>query len=187
MSMDLTPQIKDRISTLQNCIRKAGKEFNVDVILIASVCWQESGFDPFAVRFEPSFFRKYVDTMLREKIIKQNPYVKTGIPTEATERQLLAMSFGPMQIMGQTARERDCKEQFLTSLCSERGVYWGTKNLRHLFNLYHLSAEVISAYNAGSPIASNKDNYVQPVLSRYEILSMDEDVERMLKPEGERT
>jgi hypothetical protein len=103
--------------------------------LVCAVCEEESGkrnvatiafgiedWDPFAVRFEPGFFRKYIHPA--------NPTSPT------TEELCLSMSYGLMQVMGQTARERGFTGKFLTGLCDpETGLEYGCRQLRRCIDL----------------------------------------------------
>lgn len=74
--------------------------------LVCAVCEQESGdrnpdpvtghenWDPWAIRYEPAFYRHYIQLMLVR-----------GELRDETEARARAFSWGLMQVMGQTARE----------------------------------------------------------------------------------
>lgn len=83
----------------------------IDPTLVQAVCHHESGWNPWATRYEQGFFDRYVSEV-------RMPTVQTfGICSSVTERRLRATSFGLMQIMGQVARESGYKAVFLTQLC----------------------------------------------------------------------
>jgi hypothetical protein len=103
--------------------------------LVCAVCEEESGkrnvataafgiedWDPFSVRFEPGFMKQYIHPA--------NP------ETPTTDELCRSMSFGLMQIMGQTARERGFNGRFLTGLCDpETGLEYGCRQLRRCVDL----------------------------------------------------
>lgn len=86
-----------------------------DALMLAWVA-QESSWDPFAVRFEPAFFRRYVKPHLADPIIRR----------EAVER---ATSFGLLQLMGQTAREIGFTRPLADLWEPELNLYWCCKYL----------------------------------------------------------
>src|SRR5437899_2957568 len=85
---------------------KAG-EHGIDPALLKALCEAESSWNPWAARWEPNFFRKYVAPL----------YSASKIEGGATEAYMRAMSWGLGQVMGQTARELGFTGQFLTELC----------------------------------------------------------------------
>jgi Transglycosylase SLT domain len=131
--------------------------------LVCAVCEEESGkrntvsaygiedWDPFAVRFEPAFESRYIKP--------PNP----AMPS--TEQLCLAMSFGLMQIMGQTARERGFAGKFLTGLCDpETGLEYGCRQLRRCIDLSRGDpSSALLRWNGGSDTG-----YPSRVLSRME-------------------
>lgn len=83
---------------------------SLDPALICAIIEQESGFDPWAIRYEPAFYTRYVEPI-------------TGL--SATEAHGRAFSWGLLQCMGQTAREVGYKGPF-PQLCSpETGIVIG--------------------------------------------------------------
>src|ERR1700723_1783076 len=84
----------------------AGKwatKYGLEVALVCAVAAHESSWNPFAVRFEPAFEARYI---------------KPAVPAMPTTLELTkAMSFGLMQIMGETAIEFGFGGKFLTDLC----------------------------------------------------------------------
>ncbi len=75
--------------------------------LVCAICEQESNWNPWAVRYEPGFFARYVAPA----------YTSSPHPWTITEAQARATSWGLMQVMGQVAREYGFKGAFLTELC----------------------------------------------------------------------
>lgn len=63
----------------------------LDPALVCAVCEQESNWNPWAIRYEPGFYDRYI----------------VPLPlNSATEAHARAFSWGLMQVMGQVARER---------------------------------------------------------------------------------
>jgi len=75
---------------------------NLDPGLVCAVVEQESAWNPWAVRFEPIF---------------ETRYIRPALPSAPTTEELcLAISWGLMQVMGQTAREHGFSGKFLSEL-----------------------------------------------------------------------
>jgi len=62
----------------------------LDAALVCAVIEQESGFNPWEIRYEPDFYNEY-----------ESPQKKLT----STDAHARAFSWGLMQVMGQTARE----------------------------------------------------------------------------------
>lgn len=126
-------------------IQAAAARHGLDPLLVAAIVQTESGGNPWATRFEPGFLAHYVDAAP----------ARFGAVSVETERMGRATSFGPMQIMGQVARERGFTGIFLTELCDpETGLEYGCRHLAALRDRYISQwglDGVIAAYNAGSP------------------------------------
>jgi len=122
-------------------IRNASNDFQVDPNLIKAICLKESSWITWTVRYEPRWTYFYKHELFANSL---------GI-TPDTEKMLQSMSWGCMQIMGSVARELGYSGH-LTQLCDpELGIYYGTKKLNELFKKYQTKEEVISAYNQGEP------------------------------------
>lgn len=131
--------------------------------ILRAIAIQESAEMPWAGRYEPGFFRRYLE-----------PYSKANLPgvwpagvSEATERSWRATSWGLMQVMGEVAREYGFTAPFLSMLCvPEIGVAYGASHLKAKLNKYGNLEDALSAYNAGSPTQANRESYVRPILER---------------------
>jgi soluble lytic murein transglycosylase-like protein len=95
-------------SALVQLALAAALRHRLDPALVCAIVEQESAWNPWAVRYEPAFFLKYVAPLFA--ISKVEP------PTN-TEAYARACSWGLMQVMGQTARERGFNGKFLSELC----------------------------------------------------------------------
>jgi len=106
-------------SQLLTLARKAAATQSLDPALVCAVIEQESGWNPWAIRYEPAFFSKYVASLY------------TNNKISASEAYARGFSWGLMQVMGQVARETGFDAPFLSALCDpEQGLAVGCKVLR---------------------------------------------------------
>ena len=99
--------------------RKAAAAQSLDPALVCAVVEQESAWNPWAMRYEPLFFAKYVASLY------------TNNKISASEAYARGFSWGLMQVMGQVARETGFDALFLSALCDpEQGLAIGCKVLR---------------------------------------------------------
>lgn len=73
--------------------KSIAKGQGLDPALVCAIIEQESGWNPWAIRYEPGFFGKYVAPLY------------TNNKVSVTEAYARSFSWGPMQVMGQVARE----------------------------------------------------------------------------------
>ena len=91
----------------------------LDPVLVCSVVEQESGWNPWAIRYEPAFMAKYVAPLY------------TNNKITATEAFARSFSWGLMQTMGQVAREAGFNGSCLSQLCDpETGLTIGCQVLK---------------------------------------------------------
>jgi soluble lytic murein transglycosylase-like protein len=86
--------------------RATARAHAIPPALVCAVIEQESAWDTWAVRYEPQFYRRYIE-----------PLLKTAPPLGDTEARARAFSWGLMQVMGQVAREHGYSANSLASLC----------------------------------------------------------------------
>ncbi len=104
--------------------RKAAMSQSLDPTLVCAVVEQESGWNPWAIRYEPLFFTRYVASLY------------TNNKVSATEAYARGFSWGLMQVMGQVAREAGFDALFLSAMCDpEQGLAVGCKVLRKKFDV----------------------------------------------------
>lgn len=120
----------------------------VDPALCCAVCEQESfpQWNPWSIRYEPDFYVRYT--------------AKLNVPD--TEKTARAISWGLMQLMGETAREEGYTD-FLPKLCDpETGITRGLIHLKKM--LVRANGDVHQAlqfWNGGSNV-----NYADQVIAR---------------------
>jgi soluble lytic murein transglycosylase-like protein len=131
--------------------RRAAAAQALDPALVCAVVEQESGWNPWAMRYEPAFFAKYL----------ANLYTNNKI--SASEAYARGFSWGLMQVMGQVARETGFDAAFLSALCDpEQGLATGCKVLRRKFDVMAGDmTRALLAWNGGANPA-----YAAQVLAR---------------------
>jgi len=134
---------------IKELIHRASNIYGIDTKIIAAIIMHESSGNPYAIRFEPLFY-----LMLKQHI------KRTGEILTKTELISRAMSWGLMQVMGQTARELGFKEPYLAQLCDPwMGIFYGCKYFEKQFKRYGNHMDAIAAYNAGSVRKDNNGEY----------------------------
>jgi hypothetical protein len=156
-----------QILDLKTLIPQVAGVINLPVPLVAAVVDKESGGDPFASRYEPAFFERY---------IRKATNIKARAPCSLeTERQFQATSWGLMQVMGATARSLGFPGPFLSALCDPAAsLLWGCTLLHRLRDRYLATygwPGVVAAYNAGSPRLTTagkfeNQDYVNDIVKR---------------------
>jgi soluble lytic murein transglycosylase-like protein len=131
--------------------RRAAAAQALDPALVCAVVEQESAWNPWAMRYEPAFFTKYV----------ANLYTNNKIT--ASEAYARGFSWGLMQVMGQVARETGFDAAYLSMLCDpEQGLATGCKVLRKKFDAMAGDlTRALLAWNGGANPA-----YAAQVLAR---------------------
>ena len=96
--------------------KRIGQNKGIDPPLVCAVVEQESAWNPWAMRYEPTFMRHYVKPTLPEA-------PTTGEIARAT-------SWGLMQLMGQVALELGFPGPYFSALCDPAiGLDWGCRKL----------------------------------------------------------
>ena len=100
---------------------------NLRTDIVACVIIQESGGDPFAIRWEPAFYNAHLAGKAAHDL---SGFVPSPSPNLSTELLQRSMSFGLMQVLGDTARW--CAKStfpYLTVLCDpDKGVDAGVQS-----------------------------------------------------------
>jgi soluble lytic murein transglycosylase-like protein len=109
------------LSTLDARKQLAGKyaaKYDLLPELVCAVVEQESSWSPWAIRYEPAFYTRYV--------------MPLGLPE--TEARARSISWGLCQIMGEVARELGFVGP-MASLCDpDTGLEWGCRKLKKCFD-----------------------------------------------------
>jgi soluble lytic murein transglycosylase-like protein len=89
------------LEQLHAVARAAAVNAGIDPVLVQAVCEHESRWNPWAVRYEPAFYAKYVAPL-------------QGLTD--TERIMRSTSWGLCQVMGEVAREKGFAGTYLAEL-----------------------------------------------------------------------
>lgn len=102
-------------------VKEKAASLGIDPALACAIVEQESGGNPWAIRYEPDFYRHYVAS-------------QSLSPTEKTARSI---SWGLFQTMGQSVRDAGYKGD-LAALCDpDTGLTWGLAVLQKKLALAH--------------------------------------------------
>jgi soluble lytic murein transglycosylase-like protein len=129
----------------------AGK-YALDPALICAIVEQESGWDIWAVRYEPAFYIHYV-------------LPQRGLT--ATEAYGRAFSYGLLQLMGEVAREEGFKGPLPSLHDPEIGLDWGCTHFkRKLVSAENNVTKALLLWNGGNNTAY--PTQVQARISQYQ-------------------
>lgn len=137
---------------LQQKAREAAAAHGLDPALFCALVHHESGWKPYAARYEPNFYGKYVANI-------------QGI--SETEKTLRSTSMGLTQVMGQVAREFGFNGDYLTELFDPvTNLEFGARKLARCMDRHSSNVrEALLAYNGGGD-KGYPDRVLQH-LSRY--------------------
>jgi soluble lytic murein transglycosylase-like protein len=132
--------------------KQKARQHGLDPALVCAVCEHESGWDPNAIRYEPHF-----------KAWLQSRRPSEGLAEVELSRR--SVSYGLMQIMGQTAIELGFVDEDLFRLCDEpeKGLEFGCRKLAGCLKLHATWEDGLLSYNGGGNSA-----YPHRVLDRVE-------------------
>jgi len=134
---ELIPTTIDARESIEALARLRAEQAGLDPALVCALIEIESGWNPWAVRYEPGYRWLYPHELVTldpavpaEKKLIQEIMDERGWPgTPETETTLQRFSLGPMQAMGATMRERGYNG-WLPQLCDpEVNLEWGLKHL----------------------------------------------------------
>lgn len=154
----------EKIIRLKSLIEKVSNETKLDPLLVGALVFTESGGNPFAIRVEPAWWRRY-GTKVRQ-------FAKASTSKHDSKwvqfPDVYAASYGLMQVMYQTCRETGFDPQYPTEMCDpEYGLMVGCKYFRRLLD--RAGGNVRAAllrYNGGAD-----KSYPDRVLAAREALS----------------
>lgn len=124
---------------------KAAAKYGLDPYVLCALIEQESGWEPGAVRYEPAFFRHYIE----------------GLNLPLLEGFNRATSWGLCQIMGQVAIEFGFRGDLTGLRDPVIGVDYGCRKLQKCFSIHRDPETSLLAYNGGGNL-----DYGKQVLAR---------------------
>lgn len=138
------------------------KKYQILPSLIAAIIYQESRGNPWALRYEDGFYKKYLVSAPREKLGGYWP--PNSICSHDTELRARATSWGLMQVMGQVARERGFTGPYLCQLLDPFiNITVGCLHLNKLLEEEGQGDKALLRWNGGG----NK-NYANEVMSHID-------------------
>ncbi|MFZ5788993.1 MAG: lytic transglycosylase domain-containing protein [Acidobacteriota bacterium] len=166
-------------SESRGLVAGAARRAGLEPALVAALILQESAGDPWAWNPEPRYrwlwdvrqdrpFRRLED----HEVLAEAPPADFGCVAGDPDQEWWGQqaSWGLLQVMGSVARERGFRGPYLTELCDpETNLTYGCAHLARLFARFPAAGVegVVSAYNAGRPVETNRETYVAPVMRRY--------------------
>jgi soluble lytic murein transglycosylase-like protein len=134
-------------------VRAAAAASGIDGALICAMAEQESAWNPWAIRYEPQFYKRYVTGLIAAERLSE------------TESRARATSWGLLQVMGQVAREHGFSGAFLAELCDPAsGVQIGCKVFAGMLEAEKTNVtEALQRWNGG-----DRPEYAAEVLARVQ-------------------
>lgn len=150
------------MNDLRNLATQAAEEHGIDPALVMAICEHESNWNPYAIRYEPAFFKRYIHP------------AHPDVPS--TMEMMDAVSFGLMQIMGETAQELGFVPKFpdwQNKLCDPAtGIEYGCRKLAKCMARFSGDVKLsLLAYNGGGD-ASYSDK-VLALMGKYQMTVSD--------------
>lgn len=141
------------LTGVQKIVAETAQDHGLEPSLALAIAEVESGFDPYASRYEVGF--RYLDRTVKRP---RTCSIQTELNHQAT-------SWGVMQVMGIVARELGHTGWLTELVRPELGAALGCLFVLRKMEKYGKLGinSVISAYNAGKPVAGNQA-YVAKVL-----------------------
>ncbi len=142
---------------LEDAVTAMAAKHQLPEVIVRAIVMRESTANVHALRYEKDFDRRYN--------LKKGDYVPPHC-TRDTEEVCRAISWGPMQVMGETARSVGFRGWFPALCDPEVGVAWGCEYLARLRDRFLAKggwAAVLRAYNGGP---GNWDNLENPYPDR---------------------
>ena len=151
-------------SQLVSLAKSTAAKHGIDPALVCAIVEQESGWNTYAIRYEPAFFAKYVAPLY------------TNNKVSATEAYSRGISWGLMQLMGQAARERGAAFSYLSALCDpENGLEWGCIHLKgKLAAAGGDTRKGLLLWNGGANLAYPDE--VQARIPKYQVIEHSDDL-----------
>lgn len=157
-------------------IAQIAAQYGVDPNLVQAIVQVESSGNALCMRFEPKKFSEWSQNT-KVQLEAQSASKRLFI-TPQTEMVLRCSSLGPMQVLGQVAREQGFTENLMQLCDPEKGITQGVKKLVSQLRRYNqVTIDAIAAYNAGSVVKDldgkyKNQEYVDKVLKELNTLKI---------------
>jgi soluble lytic murein transglycosylase-like protein len=147
--------MRGRLATIAAAV---AAKHNLNPSVVMAICEVESGWDTYAVRYEPQW--KY--------ILEPALWSKKVETSAATEKVLQSCSWGLMQVMGTVARELGFSEDFPRLCLPEVGIQYGCLKLVDCLKKYPQLPDALASYNAGNPKYPAGKLYAGKILAKLD-------------------
>ncbi len=141
---------------LTNLLATAVVPFSLPLGLVKAICFVESSFNEYALRYEPGY--KWL--------------VGSEEKLTATERMGQMCSWGLMQLMGGVAREYGYTGDFPRLCVPEVNLNFGMMHVQKFYRKYQNWPDTIASYNAGRPVRIGavyaNQQYVDKVMTAWQ-------------------
>lgn len=128
-----------------NEIAQAASGFQINDALLSALILTESSGRPYAYRFEPDFWRRY---------LADKPEYADALPAR------VSASYGLMQIMYPVAREHGFKDDPEMLFVPRINLFWGCTHLAHLLEWARGDVDkALAAYNGGKGAGLKAPDY----------------------------
>jgi soluble lytic murein transglycosylase-like protein len=154
------------MDALEKLARETAARQGLDPALVCAICEQETHWNPWLTRYESVYHNSQVVLGEAAKFAPRAPYT-VSIATETICR---CLSWGLMQVMGQTAREIGYRAP-LAQLCDPAaGLEWGCQKLGRCLVMKHGDVRAaVALYNgARDPSLSRYDDEVLARMGKYQ-------------------
>ena len=94
------------VGELEQLAREAAERHKLPPALVCAMIEVESAWDPWATRYEPAFFTRYIDKSAIHRVVREFCHSAKFYISFETELHERATSRGLFQMLGQVARER---------------------------------------------------------------------------------
>ena len=152
-------------------VNRVAPKYGLRPDIVLCIILQESQGNPFANRFEKHIYNRLVP-LKREELSGWKPDAdyndKELEPSLETEKVNRAISWGLMQVLGETGRWcARVSVPFLSALQEpELGADTGCKVLSYYLKTHGTYDKALAAYNAGTPTSTQGQQYARKVLFR---------------------
>lgn len=127
-------------SELPAYITKIAVDHGIDPSLALAIADHESnGIKQFSARFEPKY----------KWLFNPDRFASKYVISLETEQMLQRFSYGPMQVMGATARWLGFEDPLPALIYVENSVKYGIMYLKKMLEKYPKELDAIAAYNRG--------------------------------------
>ena len=142
---------------IEDSIKKYSELFGIPIPLVKAIIKKESSFNPYAIRVEKGFWKRYFEGI--KKKVLQTKNKKDDFWLQYPD--FMSASYGLMQLMLPVAIELGFVFDYPTELLDiDENIGLGCRKLFILYKKYKQWNDVISAFNQGNNRKGNNSKYI---------------------------